>query len=295
MNRKLWKRTLSNKNRLKNSLGLLRKQGSLLCQNGFILNFNRVNQKNVKKLYEFSLFYGVKFSNKKSYWNYQDNVVTTPKGIKFNIDMFDPLIFSETFLSDIHFSAFDLSNKIVIQAGGFIGDTALYYASRGAKVYSFEPDVNSYKLALENIKLNPDLSVNVIMKNYAIGSDEEIDFPVNPQGSGGSSAYYIKNGKAIKVKSLSVSSILKEFSITEPFLLDLDIKGNEFKVIMENCISSFKMVRIEYSTTIANMKIGTREEILKHLKSQGFKKIRIFKHNEGIYDLIDHGTIEAIK
>ena len=62
--------------------------------------------------------------------------------------MFDPLIFSETFLADIHFSNFDLKNKIVIQAGGFIGDTALYYSSRGAKVFSFEPDINSYQLAL---------------------------------------------------------------------------------------------------------------------------------------------------
>jgi tRNA G37 N-methylase Trm5 len=41
----------------------------------------------------------------------------------------------------------------VVQAGGFIGDTALYYASRGSKIYSFELDINSCNLALENIKL----------------------------------------------------------------------------------------------------------------------------------------------
>jgi hypothetical protein len=61
------------------------------------------------------------------------------------------------------------------------------------------------------------------MKNYALGKDEEIDFPVDPNGSGGSSAYYIEGKSTIKVKSVSISSILKEFSIKEPFLLDLDI------------------------------------------------------------------------
>lgn len=295
MNKILLIRTLKHKHRLKNSVGLLRKQGSFVCPNGFTLNFQRSNQKDIKKLYEFCLTYGVKFLEQKGYWNYGDNIITTPKGIRFKISMFDPLIFSETFLSDIHFSDFDLNNKIVIQAGGFTGDTTLYYASRGAKVYSFEPDLNSYNIALENIKLNPELSKNIIMKNYAIGNDEKIDFPVDPNGSGSSSAHYIEGKKTIKVKSMTVLSVLKEFSIKEPFLLDLDIKGKEFEVIKQISISNFKMVRIEYSTSIGNTIIGTREEILKRLEECGFEKIRIFKHNELVYDLVDHGTIEAIK
>jgi FkbM family methyltransferase len=209
--------------------------------------------------------------------------------------MFNPLVFSETFLSDIHFSDFNLENEIVIQAGGFIGDTALYYANRGAKVYSFEPDINSFNLALENIKLNPEFSKRIVMKNYAIGNDETIEFPINPNGSGGSSAYDLNGKKTIKVKSASIKTILEEFSIDNPYLLDLDIKGKEFEIINDKSISKFKMIRIEYSTSIDGKKIGEREQLIEKLKEYGFNKIRIFKHNGGRYDLMDHGTIEAVK
>lgn len=295
MNKRPWSSVLHENHRIWNYINLLRKQGSFICPNGQILSFTRSNQIDIKKLYRFSLIYGVNFSNRKGCWNYEDGIITTPNGIRFKIDNFDSLIFAETFLSDIHFSDVNLKDKIVIQAGGFIGDTALYYASRGAKVYSFEPDINSYNLALENIKLNPELSESIVMRNYAVGSDEEIDFPITTTGSGGSSAYNLKGMKTVKIKSVSVSAILDEFSINEPFLLDLDIKGKEFEVIKDDSIPRFKMVRIEYSTMIGNNKIGTRDEILNRLRELGFKNIRIFKHNGLAYDLEDHGTIETIR
>ncbi len=288
-------RTLRNKNAFVNIINLFRRKGRLICPNGFVLNFNRNNQRDVKQLYSFSLNYGVNFSNEEGLWHYKSGIVETPKGIKFSITMFDPLIFSETFLADIHFSDFDLNNKIVIQAGGFIGDTALYYADRGAKVYSFEPDPNSYNLAIKNINLNRELSKKIVMKNYAIGADEEINFPVNSLGSGGSSAFNLENNQLVKIRSVSIGTILKEFSLDSHYLLDIDIKGKEFEVINDVSISDFSLVRIEYSTKIGNKVIGARKNILDKLQEYGFDKVRIFKHNELAYDLMEHGTIEATK
>ncbi len=295
MNYVLWLLTIKNRNRFKNIANLVKRNGSLICPNSFILKFNENNEKDVKNFYEFILRYGVNISNQKEFWHYADGIIETPEGIKFYINRFDPLIFAETFLYDIHFSDFDLNNKIVIQAGGFTGDTALYYASRGAKVYSFEPDINSYTLAIENIKLNPELSKNIVMKNYAIGSDGEIDFPIDPSGSGGSSAYYLEGKKTIKVQSKSITTILEEFHITSPYLLDLDIKGKEFEIINDLSLAKFNMVRIEYSTMIGGKRIGDRNKIIDKLRSYGFNKFRIFKHNAGRYDLLDHGTIEATR
>lgn len=278
-----------------NILNQFKKKGNLTCPNGFVLSFDRTNKQWIKKLFWFSLYYGAHFSNLDREWHYRDNKIETPNGIKFSIEEFDPLIFSETFLADIHFSDFNLNNKIVIQAGGFTGDTALYYAGRGAKVYSFEPDPNSYNLAIKNINLNPELSKKIVMKNYAIGADEEIEFPVNSSGSGGSSAFALENNKLVKVRSVSIGTIIKEFSLDSPYLLDLDIKGKEFEVINDRAISEFSLIRIEYSTKIGNKVIGTRKNILDKLQEYGFNKVRIFKHNEGTYDLMEHGTIETAK
>ena len=175
----------------KNLLNLNRKNGKLICRNGFVLNFDKTNYYNVKSLFYFSLLHGVLLSNKnkRGYWNYKNNVITTPQGIKFDIKSFDELIFAETFLHDIHFSDFNIRNKIVIQAGGFTGDTALYYAYRGAKVYSFEPNPESYNIALLNLKLNPQLSKRIIFKNFAIDKDGIVKFHINTESSGGSSIY----------------------------------------------------------------------------------------------------------
>ena len=281
---------------VRNNFVLLKNRGKLNLKN-ISFSFDKKNKIDVKNLLFFAKRYGVQFKNKKGYWNYNSkkNIIVTPQGIKFYLDHFYPLIFSETFLSDIHFSDFNLDNKIVIQAGGFIGDTALYYAYRGAKVYSFEPEINSYRLALENIKLNPNLSKNIVMKNYAVGKDENIEFPVDPNVTGGASAYSVTKNKTINTRSVSISTILKEFSIKNPFLLDLDIKGKEFEVIRDTTISEFEMVRIEYSSVIEGKKIGSRETIIKTLKKYGFNKIRIYKHNDGTYDLHEHGTIEGRK
>jgi FkbM family methyltransferase len=295
MNIPLWISGILGKNKAYNLINLLKKRGCLIFKNNVKICFNEKSEKDVKNLFIFNKFHGVEFSDKQGYWHYRDNIITTPDGIRFNIKKFDPLIFSETFLNDIHFSDFDLKNKIVIQAGGFIGDTALYYASRGAIIYSFEPEINSYNLALENIKLNPDLSKKIVMKNYALGKDEEMDFPIDPNVSGGSSAYNLENKKTVKVKSFSVSNILKEFSIERPFLLDLDIKGKEFEIINDKNIQKFEMVRIEYSKRIDNIKIGSRDDIIKKLGEYGFSKIRIFKHNHLSFDLMVHGTLEAKK
>ena len=277
MNKNLLLSTINRKNGIHNFLNILRKKGNFILPNNFKLNFNRNNASDVKNIFAFASDYGVEFSHEKGYWCYEDGIITTPNNIKFYIKEFNPLIFSETFLGDIHFSDFNLNRKIVVQAGGFIGDTALYYASRGAIIYSFEPDINSYNLALENIKLNPELSKNIVMKNYAVGNDGEIDFPINPNGSGASSAYNLESKKTIKVKSVSLSTILNKFSIENPFLLDLDIKGKEFEIINDEYISKFEMVRIEYSTQIANKVIGSRNDIIYKLREYGFNKIRIFK------------------
>lgn len=285
----------SRRARFRNLINLIRPRGRLICPDGYSLFFDHNNREWVKKLYEFSVIYGVRFSDKPGYWSYNHDVLTTPQNIKFKIKMFNPLIFAETFLYDTHFSDFDLEGRTVIQAGGFIGDTALYYASRGANVLSFEPDRSAYNQALENLRLNPEIASNVIMKNYALGKDGTIEFPIDPSGGGGSSVYGIENKRTMDVRSVSISTIIKEFKIREPFLLDLDIKGNEFELINDNSISLFYMVRIEYTTFIGSKYIGSRNDLVTKLRNYGFSKIRIFKHNEAAYDLIDHGTIEAIK
>ncbi|MCW1311660.1 MAG: FkbM family methyltransferase [Saccharolobus sp.] len=100
----------------------------------------------------------------------------------------------------------------------------MFYSFYKAKVIAFEPDPISFKIAKENISLNPDLAVRITLANYAVDKDGTVEFPVNDD-SRGSSIYEKKTTKKVKVRSISISTIIKEFNIASPYLLDIDIKG----------------------------------------------------------------------
>ncbi|WP_246253015.1 FkbM family methyltransferase [Acidianus brierleyi] len=149
---------------------------------------------------------------------------------------------------DSHFVDFDLTGRTVIHAGAYVRETALYYAKKGAIVYAFEPNPDCYKVADLNLKLNHELAKNIALKNYAIGEDDYVEFP-KIKCSGAASVYSNVKDK-VKVRSVSISTILKEFKINNPDILDIDIKGEEFKVIYDKSLEKFKIIRIEYTTEI---------------------------------------------
>ena len=274
---------------------IIHKKGLIKLSNGFSIPFDKDTKKKYLSIVYFALENGIRFGEGKYQWklDYKNGIIETHQGIKFKINQVGLL--DETFLYQIHFSGLDLKNKVVVTAGAYIGDTPLFYSYYGAKVYGFEPDPFSYAQALENIKLNPKLSENIVLGNYAIGTDRDIDFPVNPNSSGGSSEYKVEGLKTVKIKSKSISTILNEFNISEPFLLDLDIKGSEFSVIEDASIEKFQRIRIEYSPYLLNSKNETLDYLLNKLKNYGFNKLRIYKHNNLRFDLMNHGTLEAEK
>jgi FkbM family methyltransferase len=275
-----------------NLLHFYLKRGKIKFPNNFSITINKNNFRDILQLYRFSVIYGVNINNR---WkvNEQNYTITTPCGLKFSLEGFDALIFAETFLYDSHFIDFDLTGKIVIHAGAYVGETALYYAKRGAIVYAFEPNPDCYRIASLNLKLNPELAKNIVLENYAIGEDGYTEFP-NIKCNGGASVYSSIKDK-VKVRSVSISTILKEFKISNPDILDIDIKGGEFKVIHDKSLEKFKIIRIEYITEIEGKKLGSVDDIINKLREYGFNKIRIYKHNEMEYDLSEHGTIYAVK
>ncbi len=274
---------------------IIHKKGLIKLSNGFSIPFDKDTKNKYLSIVYFALINGIRFGEGKYQWklDYKNGIIETYQGIKFKINQV--WLLDETFLYQIHFSGLDLKNKVVVTAGAYIGDTPLFYSYYGAKVYGFEPDPISYGQALENIKLNPKLSENIVLRNYAIGTDRDIDFPVNPNGSGGSSVYEVEGLKTVKIKSKSISTVLNEFNISEPFLLDLDIKGSEFSVIEDASIEKFQRIRIEYSPYLLNSKNETLDYLLNKLKNYGFNKVRIYKHNNLRFDLMNHGTLEAEK
>lgn len=280
--------------RIENPLVLFKKGGVIRLSDNYEIPFNSENKDSIIQMVSFILSAGIHFGEKKYQWKFdkKSDIIETHQGIKFKIN--NIALLDETFLFESHFSGFDVRDKVVVTGGAYIGDTPLYYSYYGAKVYAFEPSPASFKLATENILLNEKLNGNIALINFAIGRDEQVQFP-NDTDSSASSLYDLSGKNTVVVRSVSISTILREFELTEPYLLDLDIKGSEFTLIEDTSISNFKKVRIEYSPFLLGKQNYNLDYLIEKLKSYGFSKFRIYKHYPLRFDLINHGTIYCEK
>jgi len=109
-----------------------------------------------------------------------------------------------------NYEGIDVDGKVVIDVGAFVGDTAIYFALKGAKgIIAIEPLPANYEELLDNVNLNGMRNkINVI--NAALGSKHGVvkvprNVPVNIRGS--SIDMYKKHGigKLIDIKSITLS------------------------------------------------------------------------------------------
>ena len=202
-------------------------------------------------------------------------IIETYDGIKFYIDSIHTRnSIVECFVNKVHMINFDddWNNKIVIDAGAECGDTPLYYASMGAKVYAFEPIKANFDAMVRNISLNPELSKRIVPINAAIGKDGVVTFYQNPNDSGLSSSFvynaFGKSAKLSEIKCYSLESVLEEFDIKYVNLLKMDCKGCE-KFLTLDVLKNVDKVKIEYDAVMYGA--YKLEDLLNLLKKAGFE------------------------
>ncbi len=217
----------------------------------------------------------------------EEGVITTPSGIRFSLDSCDSLILAETFLYDVHFAGHDLRGKLIVDVGAHRGDTALYYAEKGASVLAFEPDPANFEMMERNLALNPMLASRVQAFPWAVGTDGTVSFHA---GLGGGSGLHAEGGRVTSVKSVSLRTIVDKYCDTAPFLLKADCKGCEYQIVEEPALSSFYRVAVEYSPLPGT---GGPDMVMEALRLRGFEVTRLFKQQSGFFSLREHGIICA--
>ena len=228
--------------------------------------------------------------------------IVTPDGIRLWADVIDYTVFFETWIYDIHFLGFDLSDWLVLDVGAYIGDTALYYASKGAFVVAVEPVPRHFEEMLRNIELNPSLKPKILPINIAIGpSDGFVDIAVSGEVNGEASIY--KRGvRTYRVKSYTLRSLIEHLKALGVDInrfrvraLKMDCKGCEYDVINNeaNALRLFNILKIEYSGYLRNY---TVDQLTKPLEDLGFK-CRAYAHNDvaAKIGLKRHGTIMCVR
>lgn len=226
---------------------------------------------------DFTIGKNKKLLREKSFKIYEvenKKIIETFNGIKFYLDSIHPgNTIVETYIQKIHHvnNELDFNGKTVIDIGAECGDTALYYASLGAKVLAFEPMPEHFRDMMKNLSLNPDLSKNIIAINCAIGEDGELTFYQNKDGKVGGTSFLVNEhgneaNKTI-VKGLSFSSLFNEYKLEDVYLLKMDCKGCE-RFLDSDVLNRVKQIKIEYEEKYNKMDIMS---FLQKLESSMFE------------------------
>ena len=104
------------------------------------------------------------------YENKQKGIIKIYSRIADNLNF--TVEINEVFVEELYKSSF--TNKVVIDVGAYLGESAIYFAINGAKkVIALEPDEENYKLALMNIKENG-LENKILLLNKALAPKEGV-------------------------------------------------------------------------------------------------------------------------
>ncbi|MDE1870262.1 MAG: FkbM family methyltransferase [Candidatus Micrarchaeota archaeon] len=163
----------------------------------------------------------------------------------------------EQFLGD-EYSYLDVKNKVVVDIGASIGDTAIYFAVNGAKqVYAFELFKYPYQNAKENIALNK-LSSKITLLNEGAGYDGIAR--VNNSLTNTVASSINSKGKD-SVKTNSLKSIVTRFNIKHG-VLKIDCEGCEYPIVLgaeKETLQIFDRIVIEYHYGYLDLEEKLRE------------------------------------
>lgn len=165
--------------------------------------------------------------------------------------------FEENIINDeYHLDSIDVNNKIIIDIGANIGDTALNFINRGAKrIYSVEPIPQTYKYLLKNIS-NNSLEDRIIPFNVGIGNkNEKLIIPIRENASGGNSATFIERNrqnkqysKEVEVRIITLDELSRQIS-TKVDIIKIDCEGCEYSIIKNDYLIEYfnpEIIIIEY-------------------------------------------------
>lgn len=158
------------------------------------------------------------------------------KNFKMHIrdNVWDENIVSGEFQEDNYFPPSEM--KVAVDIGAHIGGSSIYFASKGAEVYAYEPDKDNFELLVKNVKENG-FEDKIHCFNLAVGSASHIN--INTKNSGMNGAF--TDGEKEEVKSISLDEVLAD--IPECDLLKVDCEGGEYDFFPTSDIRTLKKVK----------------------------------------------------
>jgi FkbM family methyltransferase len=151
-----------------------------------------------------------------------------------------------------------VEGKTIIDIGANIGDSAVYFALRGAKrIIAVEPYPKNYEIAKRNIEMNS-LS-NVVKLVLAACSNDTGYITIDPAYESNASSYLTGDSQyGMEVPRLSIETILHQNDVPpdESIVLKVDCEGCEYDFLLsmlDKTLRRFSHIQIEYHHGYKNL------------------------------------------
>ncbi len=162
---------------------------------------------------------------------------------------------------------------IVIDIGAHIGLFTLLAASKGSKVFSFEPDPSNFEHLLDHLKVNKNLSKLVKAKNYAIWKKKG-SIVFYRYTSSVSHSIITRPDKSladkIKVKTITLNDVISDNNINKIDFLKIDCEGAEYDVLSSLHDENWPLIKhiVMEVHNFGNFKVKILKQLL---ENRGFK------------------------
>jgi len=146
-----------------------------------------------------------------------------------------------------YYGSVDVNGKDVVDVGAYVGDSAIYFALRGARrVIAIEPHPLAYAEMLENIKLN-NLENVIIPVNAGVASRPG-GLRIKGVDIKSTVSAYHKPSRSGPIPVITLGDVISEYSIADESVLKLNCQGCEYDVVLNDYrhVRVFKEVIIEY-------------------------------------------------
>jgi len=183
----------------------------------------------------------------------------------------DVLAYSEVLLGEEY--AFDLpfSPKTIVDAGANIGMASIYFTHRypEAKVVAVEAEASNFAVLSRNVRPYPAI-IPVHAALWNRDGEISVSEPDGSAGDIGKWAFVAHEGSGVKVRAITMRTLMKEMQMRSVDVLKIDIEGAE-KEVFEACdwMADIRCLMIELHDW---SKVGCSEAV--ESVTQGLSKLR---------------------
>lgn len=203
--------------------------------------------------------------------NQLDNITLPSIQHPFSIrnNPFDFATLVEVLLQKSYQLPFNFNPKYIIDAGGNIGLTAVYFANQfpTAHIITIEPDADNFKVLLKNT--HPYLNISAVQKGvwHKNAFLKVID---NGLGNNSFTVQEVDEENDFDVNAIGIADILNENNWPYIDILKMDIEGSEKELFEKNVDSWLPKTKVLFIELHDRMKAGCSQSVFKAISQYHF-------------------------